>query len=66
MEASPRSISSCSPRSSSDTPSSSSSTLHINKGAAALLLAGALWSLYFTGAAPSLHEATHNSSYLSR
>ena len=34
--------------------------LHINKGAAALLLAGALWSLYFTGAAPSLHEATHN------
>ena len=34
--------------------------LHINKGAAALLLAGALWSLYFTGAAPNLHEATHN------
>ena len=33
--------------------------LHVNKGAAALLLAGALWSLYFTGVATDLHEATH-------
>jgi Na+/H+ antiporter NhaD/arsenite permease-like protein len=33
--------------------------LHVNKGAAALLLAGALWSLYFLGVAEDLDTATH-------
>ena len=34
-------------------------SLHINKGAAALLLAGSLWLLYFTGIAADPHAATH-------
>ena len=33
--------------------------IYVNRGAAAILLAGCLWSLYFMGVADDLHTATH-------